>query len=427
MITQQKAQSPGTQVPYPEIKITGPTNPYAPSSNVMKGYNPYKGPMRLHAPDTTVITKSEGSYGRTHALGGAVGAPFHHGDVLSKKNTYNHGFANGGYVPMYKSGGFLRQLGEFAYGVGEGTLDTVTGGLTDSFTDMGHDALAKAAGTTYEGKEGQKLKRIHGAGKIGGAITGGITTGNVAGAINQGAEGASDILQYSPNASEGLKTWGGLGLNLAQTASGFMGSGAGGKGSMMKTPGVSMTNTSPTIPGVDLSTLGVNMAAMGGQVNGPELLQVPIHRVGGRVTDKYKKRMGIPYAINPGISNQGMYVGPTTQRGITFADGGPVTFSFAGENHKVYIKKSPTGVGKGIKGHVMVNHPTEDKGKWDTIDLTEKAGAKTVAQGVAATKKWHRENPTYANGGPVYNWIPNYPRTAITENKEKSGGWLDNL
>jgi len=41
----------------------------------------------------------------------------------------------------------------------------------------------------------------------------------------------------------------------------------------------------------------------------------------------------------------------------------------------------------------MVNHPTKDKGVWDTIDLTKKAGAKTVKQGVAATKKWHKENP----------------------------------
>ena len=64
-----------------------------------------------------------------------------------------------------------------------------------------------------------------------------------------------------------------------------------------------------------------------------------------------------------------------------------------GEKHRVYVKKSPTGVGKGVKGHVMVNHPTEDKGKWDTIDLTEKASAKTVEDGKNATKKWHRENP----------------------------------
>lgn len=68
-----------------------------------------------------------------------------------------------------------------------------------------------------------------------------------------------------------------------------------------------------------------------------------------------------------------------------------------GEKHRVYVKKSPTGVGKGVKGHVMVNHPTEDKGKWDTIDLTEKAGAKTVEEGKAATKKWHAENP-YISG-----------------------------
>jgi hypothetical protein len=70
-----------------------------------------------------------------------------------------------------------------------------------------------------------------------------------------------------------------------------------------------------------------------------------------------------------------------------------VRFKSGGENHVVYKKTSPTGQGKGVKGHIMVNHPTTDKGKWDTIDLTEKAGAKTVKDGVRATKKWHKENP----------------------------------
>jgi hypothetical protein len=85
-----------------------------------------------------------------------------------------------------------------------------------------------------------------------------------------------------------------------------------------------------------------------------------------------------------------------------YGDGGQVTFSAGGEKHKVYKKESPTGNGKGIEGHIMVTHPTMDKGKWDTIDLTEIAGAKTVAQGVAATKEWHEENPNeYANGGYV--------------------------
>lgn len=67
--------------------------------------------------------------------------------------------------------------------------------------------------------------------------------------------------------------------------------------------------------------------------------------------------------------------------------------SAGGEKHLIYKKESATGVGEGKKGHIMVNHPTMNKGKWDTIDLTKKAGAKTVKQGIAATKKWHKENP----------------------------------
>jgi hypothetical protein len=70
-----------------------------------------------------------------------------------------------------------------------------------------------------------------------------------------------------------------------------------------------------------------------------------------------------------------------------------VKISAGGEKHVVYKKESATGLGKGKKGDIMVTHPTKDKGKWDTIDLTKIAKAKTVAQGVAATKKWHKENP----------------------------------
>ena len=73
--------------------------------------------------------------------------------------------------------------------------------------------------------------------------------------------------------------------------------------------------------------------------------------------------------------------------------GGKVKVSAGGEKHIIYKKTSATGIGKGKKGDIMVNHPTKDKGQWDTIDLTKKAGAKTVKQGVAATKKWHKEHP----------------------------------
>ena len=79
------------------------------------------------------------------------------------------------------------------------------------------------------------------------------------------------------------------------------------------------------------------------------------------------------------------------EQGMYMKDGGKVKVKAGGENHVIYKKE--TKQGKGKPGHIMVNHPTMDKGKWDTIDLTQKAGAKTVAQGVAATKKWHKENP----------------------------------
>jgi hypothetical protein len=67
------------------------------------------------------------------------------------------------------------------------------------------------------------------------------------------------------------------------------------------------------------------------------------------------------------------------------------TFSAGGEKHIVY--KKTKNIGKGEVGDIIVNHPTKDKGKWDTIDLTKIANSKTVAQGIAATKKWHKENP----------------------------------
>lgn len=74
-----------------------------------------------------------------------------------------------------------------------------------------------------------------------------------------------------------------------------------------------------------------------------------------------------------------------------FPKGG--TFLTAGgEYHRIY---------KNAEGDIIVNHPKEDKGKWDTINLTDKADAKTIAEGVAATKKWHKENPTYLQGGTI--------------------------
>jgi len=70
-----------------------------------------------------------------------------------------------------------------------------------------------------------------------------------------------------------------------------------------------------------------------------------------------------------------------------------VNVSAGGEKHVVY--KKTTKRGKGEPGDIMVNHPTKDKGKWDTINLTKIGRARTVSEGVASTKKWHKDNPDY--------------------------------
>lgn len=53
-----------------------------------------------------------------------------------------------------------------------------------------------------------------------------------------------------------------------------------------------------------------------------------------------------------------------------------------GKEHRVYKDK----------GKVMVDHTAKKGGKWDKINLTDKAGAKTVGEGVKAVKKYHRKN-----------------------------------
>ena len=58
------------------------------------------------------------------------------------------------------------------------------------------------------------------------------------------------------------------------------------------------------------------------------------------------------------------------------------TIKVAGENHTVKKNK---------KGEVIVDHAGKKK-KYDKINLTKKAGSKTIAQGVKATKDWHKKN-----------------------------------
>lgn len=83
--------------------------------------------------------------------------------------------------------------------------------------------------------------------------------------------------------------------------------------------------------------------------------------------------------------------------GTSLKNGGKVV-KVGGQTHKVFKKKVDKGIGD--KGDIVVDHTAgRPAGKWDKINLTKKSKAKTVKQGVASVKKWHRENPDYKYKG----------------------------
>lgn len=59
----------------------------------------------------------------------------------------------------------------------------------------------------------------------------------------------------------------------------------------------------------------------------------------------------------------------------------------------VSIQGVKHSVKKNKKGDIVVEHTNIDNGKYDKINLTKKAKVKTVAKGIEATKKWHKDNP----------------------------------
>jgi hypothetical protein len=66
---------------------------------------------------------------------------------------------------------------------------------------------------------------------------------------------------------------------------------------------------------------------------------------------------------------------------------GGTVVKVGGQTHKVFKNK---------KGDVVVDHTAGiPAGKWDKINLTKKSKAKTVKQGVASVRKWHKDNPDY--------------------------------
>jgi len=88
--------------------------------------------------------------------------------------------------------------------------------------------------------------------------------------------------------------------------------------------------------------------------------------------------------------------------GTSLKKGGKIVKA-GGQTHKVFKKKVDRGIGD--KGDIVVDHTGgPSAGKWDKINLTKKSKAKTVKQGVASVKKWHKENPTMKNGGSTPAW-----------------------
>ncbi len=73
--------------------------------------------------------------------------------------------------------------------------------------------------------------------------------------------------------------------------------------------------------------------------------------------------------------------------GTSLKNGGKLIVKAGGQTHKVFKNK---------KGDIVVDHTAgPSAGKWDKINLTKKSKAKTVKQGVASVKKWHKDNPDY--------------------------------
>ena len=127
-----------------------------------------------------------------------------------------------------KNGRFWRSFGATAYGVGEGLLDTLTLGATDTLTDAGYAALQKVGGSSAD--EMREQNSLRGYGTTAGAITGGILSGGATtgSAIQQGAKGVgAGVSQGSPDSefAQQVGTWLPLAGSIAGMAVGNAGYG----------------------------------------------------------------------------------------------------------------------------------------------------------------------------------------------------------
>ena len=104
--------------------------------------------------------------------------------------------------------------------------------------------------------------------------------------------------------------------------------------------------------------------------------------------------------VGKGVLKQGGNITPVPnghlikKDGTSLKNGGKLIVKAGGQTHKVFKKKTDRGIGD--KGDIVVDHIAgPSAGKWDKINLTNMAKAKTVKQGAASVKTWHKDNPNY--------------------------------
>ena len=160
------------------------------------------------------------------------------GDIYDTYNIVNEK-ANGGYTNPYNQyqkdphyqyevgGKVWKNIAAGAYGVGEGILDTVTGGATDQLTDKGFEALTKAGNKNIDLNNPDDVKflktqqKVKGYSNTAGAIGTGIFTGNVQGAVKQGTKGLNTAFQATDGMSDSFKQWSQGITGVVGVASGF--------------------------------------------------------------------------------------------------------------------------------------------------------------------------------------------------------------
>lgn len=286
-------------------------------------------------------------------------------------NPYNQ-YQDDPYL-QYKVGGKVWQdIGAGAYGVLEGTLGTVTGGLTDPLMDKGYDALQKAANKNFDPNNPEDVKAMREIDTVGGSgqIAGGwlgltVNPANVGSAVAETGSGANKIVQSS-TASDSAKQW-------SQGISGVMQmghsmNGMGSASSSGSTPGSSAPGSSATAgaAGKGTSSFGDTMANFSGSKFGKSAKQAMpyVNQAAGMLGGNNGS------LLQQGVARQDYLSSPeylelqrqgnvTVNQGINFSQGGNITNNSLNLRNTMRNKRFAQG---GTLEQQGINFITDDAG-----------------------------------------------------------------